>query len=507
MLSRHHRGVSAAAEVARAAWDPARLLFPEQAAVWRDRSRLRVVDGTRRCGKSFEAAVELVDEALTKPGARCLFLALTRDDARELVWEEIRALNDRYMLGGVLNEVRLEAEFPNGSRVRVGGAKDRRQAERRRGRFYDLVIIDEAQLFPSHLRELVEGILKPALMGRGRTGRIMLMGTPAEIPGIGYWEERVADKRWSPHSWSLRDNPHLGTPAEVEAFLAEMADTMGGTDSARFRREFLGERPPPDKDSDRPYRYDPTVNHYDSAVLARVTDRKARRYWTRWALPLGGRWIFIFGIDLGSKDASAIAVLGATDAAPGKVWLVEEFISPKLTPDIMMNEIQARRPTYSPLVMAVDEGGLGKMIAEGWRAPPYHLPVTPADKMAFEVSADFVSGALSRGDLMIPKTSRAAEDMAVLRWDPNKWEQGKRKIALQPHSDIEPAIRYAFKDAYAHATALRPPKVKPATPQDVEDLALARERRAGRQRASDMRRSAFSSPGGARRNNLAVWRR
>lgn len=503
MLSRYHREIVAAEEVARAAWLPREILFFEQQQVKNDNARLRVVDGSRRCGKSFFASVELLDTALAIPRARCLFLALTRDDARDLVWQELLNLNDDFALGGVPNEVRLELFFPhNGSRIRLGGAKDRKQAERRRGRFYDLVIIDECQTFPSHLRDLVESILKPSLLGRGRRGRIILMGTPGEIPGVGYWEERVADDLWSKHQWTLRQNPKLGSKEDVEAFLEEMARSYGGWDDPRFRREFLGERVAP-RNIDRPYVYDPEKQHFEAQILEQI-DTKEMRF-TRWALPLAGEWRFVFGIDLGHKDASAICVWGVTDAAPGKVWLVEEFVSVKMLPDTLWAKVNERRAVYRPLEMAVDEGGLGKMIAEQWRAPPYALPVVPADKTAPEVQADFLSAAMSRGDVKISKFSRMAADMAVAQWDPKKLAEGKRREAKEPHSDVIPAGRYGFKKAHALAQATRAPAPTKTIEQQIDED-LATERRAGAERAERAARGGLEVMTGGRRA-LARWRR
>jgi hypothetical protein len=497
LLSRYHQQ-NAAEQGFASLWAPERILLPVQLAVHNDNARLRLVDGSRRCGKSFFAAVELTDTALKTPRAKCLFLALTRDDARDLVWATLLELNDDYNLGGVVNEVRLEITYPNGAVVRCGGAKDRRQAERRRGRFYTLVIIDECQLFPSHLRELVEQILKPALLGRGRSGRIILMGTPAETPGVGYWEQRVADPHWSKHAWTLKQNTHLGSPADIEAFLDEMARDAGngnveiGRQSAGFRREYLGERPPAN-DNDRPFAYDPAVNDFGAwtgatkRVAETSTTRDGRRLvtFTRWELPIGGTWRFTFGIDLGSRAASAVIVLGTSDLAPGKVWLVEEFLSTRMLPDKLRDKIEERRRLYQPNLMAVDEGALGDMIADQWRAPPYSLPVVAADKLAAEVTADFMSAAMSRGDFFLPAESIVAQDMAVLRWDMDYLEKrGKRKVANQPHSDAVPACRYAFKDAHALAQATRPPKPIATTVEAKLDVELDRERREGAKRAS-----------------------
>jgi hypothetical protein len=492
---------------------PDELLFAAQREVKHDPARLATVDGPRRIGKSKFAAVALLDVALTVPRAKCLFLALTLDDARDIVWAELKELNEDYALGGIPNEIRLELVFPlNGSRIRLGGAKDRTQAERRRGRFYDLVIIDECQSFPSHIRDLVESILKPSLLGKGRRGRIVLMGTPGEIPGVGYWEECVADRGlWSYHTWDTYDNIWLGTKEEIDAFLAEMAHSMrdeGGAESPRFLREFRGKRVPP-RNIDRPYIYEVTKQDFNAEIVERI-DTKALRF-ARWALPFDPKvynWQFVFGIDLGHVDASAICVWGVCDAAPGIVWLVEEFISVKMLPDTLWAKINERRAIYNPVQMAVDEGALGKMIAEQWRAPPYNLPVVGADKLAPEVQADFLSGAMSRGAVKISKFSSMAGDMAVARWDGDKLKLGKRVEAKTPHSDIIPAGRYGFKKAHSLAISLQPRAAPPPTADEAEAAEVQRERDEGARRARAlMEGGEFRPERSARRDAIARMRR
>jgi hypothetical protein len=525
MLSRYHQQLEAEKAVARASWDPRAILFDEQWLCFTDQAQLRLYDCTRRSGKSRLAAVELIDQALRKARAKCLFLALTREDARDLVWEWLLEYNEDFALGAKVDLVRLTMRFPNGSRIKLGGAKDLGQAGRWRGRGYDLIIIDECQTFPAHLRDLVESVLMPTMLKEGGHGRLVMMGTPGEVPGVGYWEEQVekaalfgepewADKvnagAWSKHKWSLYQNPHLGTPEEVELFLDRMAGTMGGRHASRFQREYLGQRPPPDS-IDRPYQYDPAKCDPTSCgfTMPLAADsyvkREANRWeiYNRWELPLGGNWTFVLGIDLGSRAASAMSVLGSTDAAPGKVWLVEEWLATRRLPSGIRDRIIDRRGAYNPKVMAVDEGALGDMIAEEWRQPPYSLPVTAAEKLDERVHCDFVSAAMQRGEFMVPKESRLAQDMAVLRWDTKKLENGKRKVALEPHSDIEPASRYAFKDAHALAMAARAPKVKPTVDQ-VEAKQLADERRAV-ERNRKRERHGLVVMGG--RKALDAWKR
>ena len=215
---------------------------------------------------------------------------------------------------------------------------------------------------------------------------------------------------------------------------------------------------------------------------------------------------------------------GTSDARPGKIVLVEEFLAPRMLPDTLWAKIVERRAFYGAgpldaerfgvvgaqsagvLEMAVDEGALGSMIAEQWRQPPYALPVTAAEKTAIEVQADFLSAAMNRGDVLISKFSVMAADMAVARWDEKKLrEQHKRVEAKTPHSDIIPAGRYGFKKIHAIATSLRAPTAAP-TVEQKESTELERERREGAEKA---RRLMEGRPviGASRREAVDRWRR
>lgn len=58
--------------------DPA---FPAQSEFIADPAKLKVALCTRRSGKSYGGGLYLYQEAFNTPGASCLYIALTRDEA------------------------------------------------------------------------------------------------------------------------------------------------------------------------------------------------------------------------------------------------------------------------------------------------------------------------------------------------------------------------------------------------------------------------------------------
>ena len=466
-LSSFVRGLEQRHAAARAAWDPARLLSPWQLRLFQDPAELRIADAGRRSGKTTEFGVELLSTSLGKPNARSVFFATSEVDARELIWDDLWALIEEYQLGATSRKSTIR--FPNGSTIRITGAKDPKEAQRRfRGRGYDLVVGDESQLLP-WLRDMIQKAIRPALLRGGRRGRLLLGGTPGEIPGMGYWEEICAGQHgeWSVHQATIRDNPVFA--AIVEEELAKAAGELGGPQSPVFRREYLRERVMPDESSGLVYRYSRKLNDFNGP----------RR---------GGRWWIVVGVDLGSRrDTNGIVVVGVTDAAPGKAWVLDEYLAPLRLPlPQLAKEIRARQNfRLQPVIEAesfvleatvIDEGGLGGMIADELNGPPYNLGIAAADKGHVMAQSDAINGALLNGTLFIGAESRLAQDLTILRWDPDELQKGRRKLAKVPHSDLEPPLRYSWPIVAPLLQSIRAP-ARRLTDQEQEDREAEKKRR------------------------------
>lgn len=396
-----------------------------------------------------------------------MFFAKSEVDARDLLWDDLWALIEQYELGATSRGSLIR--FPNASTIRFTGAKDPQEAQRRfRGRGYDLVVGDESQLLP-WLKDMIQKAIRPALLRGGRRGRLLLGGTPGEVPGMGYWEEICAGQHgeWSVHQATIRDNPVFA--GIVEAELAKAAKELGGPQSPTFRREYLRERVMPDETSGLVYRYNRKLNDFTGP-------------------PRGGRWWIVVGVDLGSRrDTNGIVVVGVTDQAPGKAWVLDEYLAPLRLPlPELAKEIRARqRFRLEPVVEAeaveleatvIDEGGLGGMIADELNNTPYRLGVMAADKGHVMAQSDAINGGLLGGQLMIHAESQLAQDLTILRWDPEELEKGKRKLAKLPHSDLEPPLRYVWPIVHGLLDRVKAP-ARRLTDQEQEDREVEKKRR------------------------------
>lgn len=429
-------------------WDPQSLLFKAQLGPFNDRTSSRiVVDCSRRSGKSFDAAVLLTDLSIKSKKHNSLYITQSSEDTREILWKLICELNDEYGLGGSTNQTRLEITYPNGSFIRLAGCKDSSEAKRRiKGRRWHFVVVDEGQSFPGYLEEMVEAGLVPTLMGKGGVGRLMMMGTPGDVPGVGYYEQAVLGGKWTVYHWTIRENESLDQ-AEVEQYLADRAAKLGPT-SAIHLREDLGERPPPDASSGLVYCYDRRINNFLE-------------------LPTGGIWHFVISIDLGhARDTCATVTLGVHDSIPTKAWEIEHWKAPRRLPlPELAREILLRQAGFGhdgeklvpgPFLLRdtiIDEGGLGTMAADYLRQPIKDgsdarpgVPCTAAEKANVNplVHTDVLNSALLTGQIMIRESSQTAKDLSILRWDPKELAKGRRKMAKIPHSDLEPCLRYAW---------------------------------------------------------------
>lgn len=184
--------------------------FEKQRKFIEDEARLKALFCTRRAAKSYTGGLYLVSEALKHPMSNCLFIALTRETAKGIIWKDIlKALNIKYKLNMVFNGTSLTATLENGSEIWVTGADaDEDEMNKLLGKKYRLVVVDEASMFSVNMHQLVYGVLKPATADQ--MGTICLLGTASNITrGLFYDITTGREPGWSLHSWTAFDNPHI----------------------------------------------------------------------------------------------------------------------------------------------------------------------------------------------------------------------------------------------------------------------------------------------------------
>lgn len=419
--------------LAPSALDLARVLFDKQLPFGLDGSRYQTACCTRRSGKTVGLLAKLLKTAESKPGSVCLYITLSRINAKRIAWEILKTLNAENKVGGVANESELCLTLPNGARLYLTGCTDMGEVEKFRGLALAGVVVDEAQSFPSAmLQKLIDEVLVPALMDFA--GWLALVGTPGPVP-VGYFHEACHSVEWQHHSWTVFDNPHIErksgqTPQQL--LEAELK-----------RRGVTAEDPVIQREWFRRWVADPSalVFKFDT----KTNTRKPLEHESH-----------VIGVDLGFDDADAIDVLGWTERRAPEVDLVYEWVGAKQNITALCERVRWAFDKYKPLAVVADTGGLGKKIADEVSMRT-GIPIEAADKQRKNEHIEWVNDALRTHRLYVPAESRFAQEALLLEWDksnPEKWI-----ISERFHSDTADALLYAYVKAlhWLHVPAKPPP--------------------------------------------------
>lgn len=400
--------------------------FPKQNALIEDPSRYIVAQCSRRAGKTNSLAIRFFKTMEKHPGSQCVYLSLTFDSARDILWPVLHELNDKYAIGCTFTESKLVMVHPNGSQLKLMGADMKNFIKRLKGRKFPGVAIDEAQDFGIHLQSLVDDVLTPSISDY-KDGWIALTGTPGPVPQ-GFFFDITNNRKYgySYHAWTLLDNPYMPEPAK---FIEDL----------KAKREWQDNHPTLLREWRNTWvldvqalwiKYSESINHFE-ALLPRI------------------QYNYILGIDLGYKDSDALAVIAWSEEDP-VTYLVEELVTPKQGITELANQIEAMAKKYPISKMIMDEGALGKKIGEELRRQK-GLPITGAEKSRKQENVEFLNDALRTGKFKAKKDSRFALDSYLVQIDWDKSTPDRIVVKKQPHSDIIDSVLYGFKESPAFA--------------------------------------------------------
>lgn len=398
--------------------------MPAQYSFVIDTSRNIAAWTTRRAGKTTGLAHRFLRTLLRHPNCFCPYIALTRDSARNIMWQILQTECERFGIGANFTESNLTMTLNNGSRLQLFGADMKNFINRLRGIKTPGAAIDEAQSFRGHIEELIDDVLVPGTLDYS-DGWIAVTGTPGPVPqGFFYDITETGKHGYSIHSWSLFDNPYLPDPKK---FVDELKVKKGWTaNNPTLLREYYGKWIL-DTDSLLVH-YNNNLNHYASLPIA--------------------NWTYLLGIDLGFNDADALAVLAWSPTQPA-TYLVEELITEKQGLTDLTKQIIMLNEKYDFSKMVIDEGGLGKKLAEEMRRQ-HNIPVHPADKARKMEAIAFLNDALRTKRFFAKSNSRFAQDSYLVQIDKDKTTPDKIVIKDSFHSDIIDATLYAFRESPAY---------------------------------------------------------
>lgn len=437
---RYQRNPEAEPEV----FDLSNFLFDKQLKFVQDPHSFKIAVCSRRSGKTIACAADLINTALSTKDVVCLYITLSRNNAKKLIWPEMRKINRKYGLRGAEDSTELSMTFPNGSVVYCSGAKDQSEIEKFRGLALKKVYIDECQSFREYIRELINDIISPALLDYA--GSLCLIGTPGPIPA-GFFAEVAGvvpdmlqeSESWAKYGWTFFDNPHIKEKSGMthEQLLNRELKRRGvNVDDPSIQREFFGRWV---LDSDSLWiHYNKDINDY------KQLDERVK-------------YEYIMGIDLGFMDADAIAVL-AWSNTEAVTYLVEELVIEKQGLTELVEQVKDFQKRYDISKMVIDEGGLGKKIAEEMRRR-YHIPVQAADKVRKQENVSLLNDSLRTGRFKAKYTSNFVKDSFLVEIDRSKSTPDRIKLSDKYHSDIIDAVLYAFKESPAFTYTV--PIVKP----------------------------------------------
>ena len=411
--------------------------FPKQNDFVNDKSRFLDAQCSRRAGKTNGLAIRFFKTLERHPKSQCMYLALTRDSARDIMWPVLHEMNDKYGIGCTFVESKLTMTHPNGAKLILLGADMKNFIKRLKGRKFPGVGIDEAQDFGTHLQSLIDDVLTPSIADYP-DGWLALTGTPGPVPS-GFFFQVTQEKKfgYSHHEWTLLDNPYMPNPDKFIADLCKRRewDENHPTLLREYRNKWV-------LDVESLWvRYKESINHFQE-----LPDIKPAKY------------NYILGIDLGFKDADALAILAYSDTSPN-TYLVKEVITPKQAITPLVNQIKQLQKEYDIVKMVIDAGALGKKIAEEM-IRQHQIPVEAADKARKQENVEFLNDALRTGRFKAKTTSRFAQDSYLVQIDWEKTTPDRIVVKKNYHSDIIDAVLYAFKfsPAYAYTPPAAPPK-------------------------------------------------
>ena len=420
------------------------------------RKRLRC---PRRSGKTEALAAYLITEAMGGPDRLILFVAKTRERAKDLTWKTVWKLGNEADVPSKPedpNSTLYERRFGNGSLIRWTGADDMGELRKKRGEKLWLVVIDEAQDFDFEiLRTLVYDVFGPSLEDLG--GTLVLSGTPGEVCA-GFWYgvsvdpldepdelKRVAG--FEPFSWTPFENPHVPR-IHARLLSGEIAKECGGEESPTFQREWRG-RWVRDTGS-LFYRFDPAKNLHDTSVE-------------------GGDWEHTLGWDLGSNDDMAL-VVWAFHRKRRELMEAWSWKKPGALVDEVAAHIKEARERFNIVGMAADTGGGGKSFVLEM-SKRHHLTFQPAQKTDKPGHVRLFNADLAAGRVKLRKGSPYAAELAVLPklkdWDEEKKGKPAPEDPRFPNHCADAGL-YSWRLAYHYLGEPEEAKPAPGSPEAHE---------------------------------------
>lgn len=408
--------------------------FPLQEEFIAHEAKFKALFATRRFGKSYTGGLYLVKEAYENPGTSLLYIALTRESAKKIMWKDVlKPINRRYKLNIRFNETLLTATFPNGSIIYLMGVDSGEdEKDKLLGQKYKLAIIDECASFSINLRELVYGTLKPAMADLG--GTIAMFGTPGNLTKSLFFDITTGkEPGWHVVKADTKDNPYM-----AEKWHKEIADLKRNQpyiiETPMFKQMYLGQWVI-DEDA-LVYKFNPERNLYD-------------------VLPLQakGDWQYLLGVDLGYEDASAFVVV-AYHEYDKNLYILHTYKKSRMDITDVANKIRELKTRFDVHKCIID--GANKQAVEEIQKR-HQIALTTADKKGKSDFIEIMNAELIQGHIKVH--AKDGTDL-IEEWQNLVWKDKGLKREENPSCEnhLSDACLYAWRFTYQYLSGPAPRK-------------------------------------------------
>lgn len=412
-------------------------VFPQQRDFIQHHAKLKALFCTRRSAKSFTGGLYLYHEAIRHPGCNVLFVGLTRASAKAIIWKDIlRVIDAKHHIGARPNQTELTLTLPNSSVIYISGVDDNEEEMKKLlGRKYRLVVIDEASMYTVNTRNLVYGVLGPAMTdpnADGERGTICLTGTASDFPqGLFYDVTTGKEPGWKLFQWTAYDNPHVSKQwaEQLEEIRTQRPLYM---ETPQFKQWYLNHWVVDEEKLC--YRFNPERN----LIKAQLPNLSAEG------------WSYVLGVDLGWEDDNAF-VLTAYHLNDPCLYILKTYAAKRLTFDQVADKIYEfmRDPVFAPHKVIID--GANKQGVESMRQRS-SIPFEYADKLDKVTFIELCNGDLVQAKIKIldtPDNRPLWAEMMALVW---VTEGDKIKLPKKEHPSLSnhrcDAFLYAWRMGY-----------------------------------------------------------
>ena len=305
------------------------LNFPLQQRLVEQEIRFQAWMATRRAAKSNSFARRML-KRITKKKCNALYLALTLDSAKAILWDVVEQLLLEKKVSFTANKQAGVFTLGNGSIIKFAGLDSNyREMRKILGQKFAIVGIDECGSMTQDMETIVNQMITPALTDE--MGDLILLGTAEAIPNTYF--QKVMDGKvggWHLEKWDTSQNPYMARNWE-EDIKRILASNPLTEQASWFRSHYKNEWAV--DDNLRIY------NVFAYNLIKEVTYKKRPRH--------------IIGVDLGFNDDCAF-VIGTYFEHDPTLYVEKSFKQKEMDITDTANAIKALLKDYPNAQLIVD---------------------------------------------------------------------------------------------------------------------------------------------------------